>query len=81
MESRADSFKSLIESCPKEMKKWSKIILRKLTSFPDSGNKSRVIAISDYWTQSSLVPIEKLVISVTKELYSKNIAFYGHSAG
>lgn len=81
MESRAEVFRDLITSDRKERRKWSRILIRKLTQFPDKANKGRVIAICEYWTQSLLVPIERLVLSFTKELYSKNIAYFGHSAG
>lgn len=57
------------------------IVLRKLTSIPDKGNKSRVIAICDLWTQAVLKPVEEQVIRVTDYLYKDNCAFFGHSIG
>jgi len=57
------------------------IVLRKLTSIPDKGNKSRVIALSDIWTQAALKPVEEQVIRATEYLYKDNCAFFGHSKG
>lgn len=57
------------------------IRLRKLTSIADSGNKSRTIAICDFWTQSLLQPIEAKIIGVTHKIYKDNCAFSSHSAG
>lgn len=82
LEVRAQTYKDSLESKAEELKgDIPKIFLRKLQSIPDRGNKSRTIAICDYWTQSILAPIEKYVLYITKRLYSKNIAFYGHSEG
>lgn len=58
-----------------------KIKLRKLTSIPDKGNKSRVIAISDFWTQSVLASIEDKVIKVTSQLFGNNCCYFSHSEG
>lgn len=57
------------------------IRLRKLSSVPDSGNKSRTIAICDFWTQSLLVPLERTVIGLTRKVYNDNCAFFSHSEG
>jgi hypothetical protein len=57
------------------------IVLRKLTSIPDKGNKSRVIAISDIWTQAVLKPVEEQVIRATQFLYGEKCAFFGHTQG
>jgi hypothetical protein len=57
------------------------IRLRKLTSVPDSGNKSRTIAICDFWTQSLLASIERIVIRVTHKLFPTQCAYFSHSDG
>lgn len=57
------------------------LIIRKLTTFPENANKSRAIAISDFWTQSVLAPVEQKVIEITKELYSKHCSYWSHSEG
>jgi hypothetical protein len=58
-----------------------RILLRKLTSVPDKGNKSRVIAICDFITQSILAPLELVVVDVTQKLFHKQCAYYSHSRG
>jgi hypothetical protein len=61
--------------------KGDKVILRKLTSIADKGNKSRTVAICDFWTQTLLAPLE---ISEEKHLrknFSSHSAFYSHSEG
>lgn len=59
----------------------SKIQLRKLTSIPDKGNKSRVVAICDFWTQTVLAPIETIVNRVAKQLFYNNCCFDSHTRG
>jgi hypothetical protein len=59
----------------------NKIKLRKLTAICDSGNKSRTIAISDYWTQCLFQPIELKVNTVMNKLFKLNNAFYSHALG
>jgi hypothetical protein len=81
MESRASEHLNKMQENPEYKKKFKEVKLRKLTCIPDSGNKSRTIAISDYWTQSIFVPIEREVFRITRILYNNNIAFYGHSVG
>lgn len=55
--------------------------LRKLTSVPDSGNKSRVVAIPDYWTQCALSPFEDNILNVIKIAYPDCSNIFDHSAG
>lgn len=43
--------------------------LRLLVPIPDSGFKTRIVAISDFWTQLILEPVREHVIKVTDELY------------
>jgi hypothetical protein len=50
------------------------VTLRKLQSIADKGNKSRTIAICDFWTQSLLDPLER------KEQKEMSSRFAGHSA-
>eukprot|EP01083_Nonionella_stella_P065087 170254_1 len=58
-----------------------RILLRKLTSIPDKGNKSRVIAICDLITQSILTPVERVVVNVTEQYFSKQCCYSSHSQG
>jgi hypothetical protein len=59
----------------------SKIKLRKITAVPDSGNKSRTIAICDWWTQTLFTTSEKTILDVTMKLYSKNCCYFSHNSG
>jgi len=59
----------------------TKIYLRKLTSVPDTGHKSRTIAISDYWTQTILRPVERDLVSTTMKLYPNSCDYFSHSKG
>jgi len=43
--------------------------LRHLLAIPDSGNKCRIVAVSDYWTQVILEPIMRDVQSYTRERF------------
>jgi hypothetical protein len=43
--------------------------IRKLVSVPDSGFKTRIVAIVDFWTQLVLEPIRDHVLSVTKQMF------------
>jgi hypothetical protein len=45
--------------------------IRKLVSVPDSGFKTRIVAIVDFWTQLILEPVREHVLSVTKQLFVK----------
>lgn len=56
-------------------------ILRKITSVYDSGNKSRVVAIPDYWTQCSLEPFENNVINAIKVIYPESSNIFDHPGG
>lgn len=58
-----------------------KVYLRKLTSVPDSGHKSRTIAISDYWTQTLLKSIEQDLVQTTIKLYPHSCDYFSHSKG
>lgn len=44
--------------------------LRKLVTIPDSGMKTRIVAIVDFWTQLALEPIRDHVQYVIQKLYS-----------
>jgi len=48
-----------------------KINLRKISAVPDTGFKTRLVAISDFWTQAVLAPIRAHVQLVTEKLFSK----------
>jgi hypothetical protein len=58
-----------------------KVVLRKLTAIPDKGNKSRVIAICDNYTQMLLNSLEQFIISVTNSNFRENNAFFSHKDG
>jgi hypothetical protein len=49
-------------------------LLRKLVSIPDSGFKTRIVAIVDFWTQLALQPLRAHVQKVISKLY-KNTDF------
>jgi len=55
--------------------------LRKITAVPDSGNKSRTVAIPDYFTQCLLTPFEAKIIRVIKALYPESSNIFDHSEG
>jgi hypothetical protein len=55
--------------------------LRYITTVRDKGNKCRLVAISDYWTQIILEPIMKDVKKYTRDRF-KNVSFaHNHSQG
>jgi len=56
-------------------------VLRKLTAVTDSGNKSRTVAIPDYWTQCLLTPFEDRVIEVLKIMYPTCSNIFDHAGG
>jgi hypothetical protein len=78
-------FLDFFELCSKKVEKMdsslSSIKLRKLMAIPDKANKSRVIAICDFWTQSILASIESKVLNITRELFPRNCAYDSHSEG
>jgi len=77
-----NDFYTFFTQCVKEHKgDTSDILLRRLASIPDKGNKSRVIAICDFWTQSMLKSVEDKLVNITHNLYSKNCCFYSHGQG
>lgn len=84
-----DSFISYLESVAKHFEdknpeasdNFNNILLRKLSAIADVGNKSRTIAISDYWTQSLLQPLEIAVNKVTNTIFGKECCFYSHARG
>jgi len=57
------------------------VLIRRLASIPDKANKSRVIAICDFWTQCIFNSVEKIVVKITMQLFRKNCCFYSHSSG
>jgi len=66
--------------CPKVDESRCKT-LRKITSVPDSGNKSRVVAIPDYWTQCALAPFEDNILNVIKVVYPNSSNIFDHPGG
>lgn len=81
MEQRAQVHSTRMDSDPEYRKRWATVKLRVLRAVFDSGNKSRTVAICEFWTQSIFEPLENLVLRITRRIFEKNIAFYGHSAG
>lgn len=58
-----------------------KCVLRKLSAIPDAGNKSRVIAICDFWTQSLLSQLEKVEETHMNQKFGEFSSYYSHSLG
>jgi hypothetical protein len=58
-----------------------KVRLRVITSVPDKGNKSRVVAISDYWTQVLLKPLMLDVQSLIHKYFDNVNSNLNHAAG
>jgi hypothetical protein len=57
------------------------IALRKLVAIPDKGNKARVIAICDFFTQSLLSSLESTVIQELHKEFPGRSAFFSHQEG
>lgn len=68
-------------SCSPTVNETRSKTLRKITSVPDSGNKSRVVAIPDYWTQCALSPFEDNILNVIKVVYPENSNIFDHKGG
>jgi len=77
-----NTFLSFVERIAQENKMVTDhILLRKITSIADKGNKARVIAICDFVTQSILAPVERIVVKTTMTLFRKQCCYYSHSQG
>lgn len=57
------------------------IYLRRLIAIADSGNKSRIIAVCDFFTQSLLSGLESVVLEEIQKEFGPHSAFYSHSEG
>jgi hypothetical protein len=55
--------------------------LRKITAVTDKGNKSRVVAMLDYWTQALLQPFESNLNRMIKLLYPTSSNIFDHEGG
>jgi hypothetical protein len=44
--------------------------VRRLSVFPDSEGKTRIIAIGDYWSQTVLLPIHNIVYAILQDIPS-----------
>lgn len=55
--------------------------LRKLVEVPDADLKVRVVAISDFWTQTLLEALMPHLKIVLKRLFAKSTSFYDHLSG
>jgi len=62
-------------------RKIKNLTLRKLTSIPDAGNKSRCIAIGDIFTQTLLKPLEKDLLRIIKLKFSDTCNIFDHVGG
>lgn len=80
MESRSQAYQ---DWCLDNNRKadFSKIILRKITAVTDTGNKSRTIAIVDWWTQSLLDSFEFKTKAITYIIYRDHCDYWSHSDG
>jgi len=58
-----------------------RIRIRYILSIPDKGNKSRVVAISDYWTQLILRPIMEDVQNHIKHRFKGRVYSHDHELG
>lgn len=81
LEHIAQEVKNGYDVKPETLKHQKAIKLRKITSVPDAGNKSRVIAISDFWTQSLLTSLEADQIKYLNREFHDKSAFRSHSEG
>lgn len=70
-----------VQAKAEELTRHDKVRLRYIVSIPDKGNKSRVVAISDYWTQVLLEPIMADVKSWTLSTYSDVVSTSDHTVG
>jgi hypothetical protein len=81
----SNNFFTFFTQCAKKYRnlpsKLTDIKLRKLTAIPDKGNKARVIAVCDIWTQSVLAPLERVVVEVSARLFPNNLAYFSHRDG
>jgi hypothetical protein len=70
-----------IEAQSMKLHRGDKVRLRYILSIPDKGNKSRIVAISDYWTQTLLRPIMVDVKSWIEEHFGDVVYSNDHSKG
>jgi hypothetical protein len=79
------SFLEFFEQCSKKYQNLksltSSIKLRKICAIPDKGNKSRAVAIVDFWTNSVCAELERVVNEITMKLYKERCCFYSHREG
>jgi hypothetical protein len=78
-----DFFKATAEKFIENNPKYdlTKVKLRRLSAVPDSGNKSRTVAICDFWTQTLLQPLEKAIERSLLNEFGDKSAFLSHSQG
>jgi hypothetical protein len=70
-----------LKGTPKRLKNINNVKIRVVTSFPDKGNKSRNIAISEYWTQILLNPLMKDIQKLIDTYFNGLSANLSHSEG
>jgi len=69
---------SLCKNIDKPSKKTK---LRYITAIADKGNKSRAVAISDYWTQTLLNPLMADIQKIIQRYFRNNCSIKSHSNG
>jgi hypothetical protein len=63
-------------------RKWkSSPTIRKIMAVPDSGNKSRSIAIADIFTQTLLAPLEQAILNLIRLNFSDTCNVFDHHGG
>jgi hypothetical protein len=64
-----------------KIKTYKDSCLRKIVGIPDAFNKSRVVAILDYWTQCLCFPFGKNIERITAVLYPNCVDTFDHKKG
>jgi hypothetical protein len=73
---------SYMESIAKTIEKpLKRVKLRYITAITDNGNKSRLVAISDYWTQVLLNPLMRDVQNIIHQYFRFNCSIKSHNKG
>jgi len=70
-----------MESIASKLSRVDRKRLRYITTVRDSGNKCRLVAISDYWTQVLLEPIMRSVQRYAEERFTKVSFSNNHAVG
>lgn len=65
----------------KTKKSLSDISLRRIVAVPDVGNKSRIVAICDFWTQILLEPLEAKIVKILEQKFQGVSFLNSHENG